>query len=87
MYIENWLCCVRKPISFPSGLPHQKERGVLVCVCERLFFHFKNFCRMCVWCSSSLIYLGKIRKRWGRHDVFRIPDTYTKQSVLSCYLW
>lgn len=43
--------------------------------------HLKNLCRMYVLCSSSLIYLGVTRKRWGRHDIFKIPDTYTKQSI------
>lgn len=47
---------------------------------------FKNFCRMYVWFSSFFIYLGNIRKRTGRHDMTRIPDTYTKQSVFLPYL-
>lgn len=92
MYFGNWFYCVRKPRRNSLKTSYIKRKGVLTwkCVVKACTsYTFKNFCRIYVWFSSSLIYLGNIRKKKkkkGRPDIFRIPDTYTKQSVFLSYL-
>lgn len=69
MYFGNWFYCVRKPRRNSLKTSYIKRKGVLTwkCVVKACTsYTFKNFCRIYVWFSSSLIYLGNIRKKKKR---------------------
>lgn len=79
MYTENWLCCVRKPgrDSFKLATSEGKSSHVCVKDCSSTLRTSAG----CVFdVPHPLFTWGKLEKRLGRHDIFRIPDTYTNRA-------